>query len=148
MLIRGTGAATVTDTAKLQASVRMSASVAVQDTVVDPTGKLAPLTGEHTIWTGLVPPETLGEGYVTIAGAAATCAVCDPGQEIFGALVAGDGRDGDPQPPARRAANSATRYRRLMEAIAAPREADNPGHAYRLISNQQSPDETIREPES
>jgi hypothetical protein len=58
----------VTVTGKAHDEVRWSASRAVQLTLVDPTGKLDPLGGVHDVVTGVVPPVTVGCGYVTGTG--------------------------------------------------------------------------------
>ena len=74
----------------------------MQDTSVDPAGKLEPLLGEQTMVTGADPPVTIGAGYVTIAGAVVTCALCESGQVILGGSVDGVGRDGEPHEVASR----------------------------------------------
>jgi hypothetical protein len=110
----GGGGATVTVTVKLQESVRSCASSATHDTAVDPTGKLDPLAGEHTVETGTAPLATTGAGYVTIAGAAeGTCADCAPGHVIVGGKIVGDGRDGSPQAAASKATKTAGAHRRI-----------------------------------
>jgi hypothetical protein len=58
-LIRG-GAATVT--LKVQVSLRFRASVAVQVTTVDPTGKLSEGAGVHCVATGAAPPTMVAGG--------------------------------------------------------------------------------------
>jgi hypothetical protein len=57
-----------TRTPNEQVSVRWRASVAVQVTVVDPTGNDAPLSGAHVAVTGGAPSATKGAEYVTVTG--------------------------------------------------------------------------------
>ena len=57
-----TGGAITTAMAKVQVAVRLHASLAVQVTVVVPTGKVEPEGGLHTKVTGGQPPVVAGSG--------------------------------------------------------------------------------------
>jgi hypothetical protein len=54
------GARASTVTVSVQLLVRCFASVAVHVTVVVPMGKVAPLSGVHVMFTGRVPPASVG----------------------------------------------------------------------------------------
>jgi hypothetical protein len=95
--IRGLG---VTATLKLQVAVRCRASVAVQVTIVLPSGKLAPDCAEHVTVTGAWPPEAVGTvnatGNGTLSG---DSNVMDAGHDTVGAAGGGGGGVG-PDPHA------------------------------------------------
>jgi len=93
-LIRG-GAVTIT--ANEQASLRLSASTALQVTLVDPIGNVDGLVGLQVIATGAAPPITAGAGYVTLTACPSRdgC-VWDAGQVILGASGVGVGFVVDP----------------------------------------------------
>jgi hypothetical protein len=103
---------TITVIEKLQKSVRVCASAAMHDTGVDPAGRLDPLVGKHVVVTGIAPPTTVGGGYVTMAGAAATCSVAEAGHEILGGSM--DGRAGEPHPAATATATATKHDRPIL----------------------------------
>lgn len=61
------GSSSTTVTVKEHSAVFPAASIAVQVTVVSPTGKKLPDEGEHDTVTGGNPPVTIGSGKFTIA---------------------------------------------------------------------------------
>src|SRR5262245_24829156 len=91
-----------------QESLRLCASVAVQTTVVVPTGNVLPLAGAHDVFTDGVPPFTDAAPYETArpvvleAGAGTGAA----GHRIFG--PAADGLIGPGDDPQATANNAAT----------------------------------------
>jgi hypothetical protein len=94
--MRGLG---VTATLKLQVAVRCSESVAVQVTMVLPSGKFAPDWAEHVTVTGLCPPDAVGTvndtGIGTFSGDSNEI---DAGHDTVGAAGGGGGGVGlDPQ---------------------------------------------------
>jgi hypothetical protein len=114
--IRG-GAVTIT--ANEQASVRLSASVALQTTLVDPIGNVDGLVGLHLIATGAAPPITAGAGYVTLTACPSRDAcVWDAGQVIFGASGVGVGFVDDPaQAAAHSPATNAPLRKRIIATL-------------------------------
>ena len=83
-LSRGAGGTTVTDTLKLQESIRPFESVVEHATEVEPAGKVDPLDGEQMLETGRLPPTTVGGAYVTLTGRPVTVSASGPAQVIFG----------------------------------------------------------------
>jgi hypothetical protein len=80
----------VTVAAELHDAVSCLASVALQVSGVDPTGKSEPDAGEQVEVTGAVPPETVGEN-VSGIGPPVEDVPDGAGHEIVGALVADGG---------------------------------------------------------
>ena len=82
-----------TVTEKLQVAERESASVAVQLTLVEPSGNDAPEAGVQATVTGVRPPDTVGAGY-------ATCdvVVVVTAETLLGQLIVGAGTTSPPPP--------------------------------------------------
>src|SRR5512143_781288 len=81
-----------TVTVKLHGAVRPAVSVAVQVTVVVPTGKVDPLAGTHAVVTPGQLSVAIGAGYVTVVEvvggqATAETAVTFAGHVIVGGVV-------------------------------------------------------------
>jgi hypothetical protein len=76
-------------TGNTQAAVRFNASVAVQETSVDPTGKVVPDGGSHATVTGVWPPSASGVGYVTNTPLAEVLLETGDGQARVGAAGGG-----------------------------------------------------------
>ncbi|HTH25799.1 MAG TPA: hypothetical protein VL919_11845, partial [Vicinamibacterales bacterium] len=58
----------MTTTEKLHVAVRFNASVAMHSTPLDPTGNMAPDSGEHETVTGFSPAVVAGASKLTMAG--------------------------------------------------------------------------------
>jgi hypothetical protein len=125
-LIRG-GAVTIT--ANEQASLRLSASTALQVTLVDPIGNVEGLAGLQVIATGAAPPITAGAGYATLTACPSRdgC-VWDAGQAIFGASGVGVGFVVDPPHAAAHspAVNAPVRKRMIAALKTDPRGNPRP----------------------
>jgi hypothetical protein len=96
-----------TTTGKVHESLRLCESVAVQTTVVEPTGNVLPLAGTHDAVTDGVPPFTDAAPYVTGKPARLDAGVGTggAGHRIFGPVVDGlVGAGDDPQAPVSKAA--------------------------------------------
>src|SRR2546425_7848888 len=77
--VRG-GGVSVTVTLKLHDAVCRFESAVLHVIVVDPTGKLVPLAGRHSVLVGAVPPAGVGVAYATgTARPVADTTVCDAG---------------------------------------------------------------------
>lgn len=99
-----------------QLAVRCSASVAVQDTVVVPSGNVAPGCAEHDTDTGVCPPDALGTAKPAGSGVfSGDSSVNEAGQLTVGAAGGGGGAVGEPPHPAeiRNPRNAATALERL-----------------------------------
>jgi hypothetical protein len=70
-------------------AVRFNASVAVQETLVDPSGNVAPDGGSHATVTGVWPPSASGVGYVTNTPLAEVLLETGEGQARVGAAGGG-----------------------------------------------------------
>jgi hypothetical protein len=68
MRVRLRRGAAVTTTEKLHVAVRFNASVAMHSTPLDPTGNVAPDSGEHATVTGFSPAVVAGASKLTMAG--------------------------------------------------------------------------------
>ena len=106
--IRGVG---VTATLKLHVAVRCRASVAVQVTMVLPSGKLAPDCAEHVTATGAWPPEAVGTVKATGRGTlSGDSNEMDAGHDTVGAAGGGGGGVGpDPHAAAPTSATNTTK---------------------------------------
>ncbi|GMV20117.1 MAG: hypothetical protein AMXMBFR57_00660 [Acidimicrobiia bacterium] len=103
-------------TANEHDAVRCSESVAVHETVVEPSGNVDPDAEEQLTVTGAWPPAGVGGAYVAgIPTLSGDSIVIDAGQLTVGAAGGGGGVVGDPPHPAeiRNPRNAATALERL-----------------------------------
>jgi hypothetical protein len=109
----------VTLTEKLQEAWRLSASVAVQLTLVDPTENCDPEPGVQATVTGSWPPAVAGAGYATCAVVVVVVAATLAGQVMVGPVGMGSGLVGvseeeSPPQPAMTSSTGKTASRNLM----------------------------------